>query len=86
MTGTFISDFGPVVYTTRKMLVMQEDLKLKKDFEVKAITFVVSRYPSHYELYVELYDHKQYTQLWQKDGATIRPCSSFVPVIPFGGK
>lgn len=88
MTGVFVSNFMPVIYTARKMLEMQQDeLKLKKDFKVKAFSIIESRFPSHYELYVETDDHKQFVQLLEMEGQTeLKTCSKFTSVLPPGGK
>lgn len=86
MTGVFVKNFQPLLYTVKKMLEMQEDLKLKKDFKVKAVSIIESRFPAHYEMFVETDDHKQYVQLLEQNGVTeVQPCSAFTPVLPPGG-
>lgn len=85
MTGTFIKDFQPMMYTVSKMLTMQEDLKLKKEFQIKAVSFVKSRYPQHCELFVELDDGKQFMQLYTEREGGLLPDGCFVPVLPPAG-
>lgn len=87
MTGVFVNNFHPLLYTVKKMLEMQEDLKLKKDFKVKAVSIVESRFPAHYEMFVETDDHKQYVQLLRQNGEIdVQSVSAFTPVLPPGGK
>lgn len=87
MASVFTDNLAPVLYTAQRMLEMQEDLKLKKGFKVRAVSVIESRFPSHFEMFVETDDHKQYVQLWKKlsDGL-INPSSAFTPVLPPGGK
>lgn len=83
MTGNFIKNFMPYLYTAQSMLSMQEDLKLKKGFKVVALSLIESRFPAHYELHVETDDHKHYVQLLEQNGqGELFPCSKFVDVLP----
>lgn len=88
MTCIFTKNFMPTLYTCRKMLEMQSnELKLKKDFQIRAISIIESRFPSHYELFVETDDKKQYVQLLEQNGESeLSPCSKFTAVLPPGGK